>query len=77
MKALEAKEPFKTWYSRRAATIEGSLETAMPAGVERSLEKASLEGARIVIGEAEARAEEREGWDASRPILFLLAYFSI
>lgn len=50
-----------TWYSRRAATIEGSLETAIPAEVESNLLKASFEGAKMVIGDADASAAERAG----------------
>jgi len=61
VKAEPGTVPLRTWYCRRAVTIEGSFARAMPAVVERSLEKASLEGARIVMPEAEARAKERAG----------------
>ncbi len=53
----------------------GSFDRAVPAGVERILEKASLEGARMVIWDADARAEESWGWVARRPVpLLSLAY---
>lgn len=66
---VDGKEPFRTWYSSKAAIIPGSFSSAIPADVERILLNASLEGARIVIGDAEASAEERDGWDASRPVV--------
>ncbi len=51
-----------------ALTVSGSFAAAMPAVVERSLEKASFEGARIVMPDAEARADASAGCPARRPM---------
>ena len=67
VKADAGTEPFRTWYCRRAVTIEGSAASALPAAVERILLKASLEGARIVIPWAEDRAATSAGCVARRP----------
>jgi hypothetical protein len=68
VKEVDGKEPFRTWYWSKAAIMPASFSSAMPAEVDRILLNASFEGARIVIGDAEARAEERAGWDAKRPV---------
>lgn len=62
----EEKEPFRTWYWRRAVTMFVSLLAARPDGEARNLMKAPLEGARIVIGEMEVRAEASAGWEFRR-----------
>jgi hypothetical protein len=72
VKAEDGTLPFRTWYCRTAVRREGSAERACPVEVLRILEKASLEGARIVIPCAEERAETRAGCVARRPGLSLV-----
>ena len=55
----------------------GSLASALPAVVDRTFEKASLEGARMVMSFAEVRAAVRAGWAARRPVVLLLVYFHL
>lgn len=62
LRPLEGCAPTRTWYCRRAASMPGSLEADWPAGVERNLEKASLEGARIVMLRALVRLVVSSGW---------------
>jgi hypothetical protein len=49
VKAEPGIVPLRMWNCRRAVAMLGSLERAMPAAVGIILEKASLEGARMVI----------------------------
>jgi hypothetical protein len=51
-----------------ALTVPGSFAAIMPAVVERSLENASFEGARMVMPDAEARADASAGCPARRPM---------
>ena len=45
----EGKVPFKTWYSRIAATVPGSAAASLLPGMERKLLNAAFDGARIVM----------------------------
>lgn len=73
VKAVDGSVAFKTWYSRRAATVPISLAAAAPPVVARNLVNASLEGARIVMPLAAERADVSAGCIARRPIKHTLA----
>lgn len=68
LRAVDGCAPTRTWYWRRAVSMPGSLEADCPAGVERNLEKASLDGARMVMLRALVRLLVSSGWFWRRPV---------